>query len=453
VTASAPGTGFGARSRAAWLAAAATALLSLALTLPGEVLGRGEQPPAPVDGRDYDHLALNLARGRGFAYCWSDPEWRAPYERAANSRDYALHLDLHGPCFRTARRAPGHPVALAAAYVVWGRSFLAGRWVGALALALAGALGAFLAVRVAGLVAGSLFAVGFLLDEPLRFLVGAYMSEPLSALAVLAVLAAHVSLFRDPKRSTALSAGATLGALMLVRHHFSLLFGLGLLGAGLAFLRGPEPRRLAAAYAGAALLLFAPWGLRNSLVLGAPMPLGTQGGHGLAASYGGDGAEDDDGTWNSDQTARLWARVKGKPPDYAFADLARELRGSLEVERELSVVGQQAAGRWLRRHWRQLPRVALLRLRAHARGYGALGLAAVACGLIALGFGETRGAALPGLAILATTAATVAITYEEARGRYAAPVRPIAYVVGAIGAAAAVSRLRGVVPVDTRRVA
>jgi hypothetical protein len=146
--------------------------------------------------------------------------------------------------------------------------------------------------------------------------------------------------------------------------------------------------------------------------------------------------------------------VKGKPPGYTFADLARELRGSLEVERELSVVGQQAAGRWLRRHWRQLPRVALLRLRAHARGYGALGLAAVAGGLLALGFAETRRAAVLGLAILATTAATVAITYEEARGRYAAPVRPVACVVGAIGAAAAVSRLRGrAVAVETRRVA
>lgn len=423
------------------LTAAGTAVLSLALTLPSQVLGRGESPPAPVDGRDYDHLALNLARGRGFVYCWSDPEWRAPYERAENRRDYALHLSLHGPCFPTARRAPGYPAALAAAYRVWGRSFTTGRLLGAVALALAGAIGAFLAVRLAGLGAGALFAFCFLLDDQLRFLVGAYMSEPIASLALVGVLTAHVALFRDPRLRTAVLAGASLGLLMLVRHHFSLLFGLGLLGAAFGAVRARTLGPLCAAYAVAGLLLFAPWGVRNSLVLQAPMPLGTQGGHGLAASYGEDEVTDDDGTWNSDQTARLWAKRQNKPGGYAFADLARELRGSLAVERELSLAGQEAARRWLRRNWRHLPGVALIRLRAHARGYGPLGLAAVACGLAALGFPETRRAAALGAVILAMTALTVALTYEEARGRYAAPVRPVAYVVGSIGVAAAASRL------------
>jgi hypothetical protein len=36
----------------------------------------------------------------------------------------------------------------------------------------------------------------------------------------------------------------------------------------------------------------------------------------------------------------------------------------------------------------------------------------------------------------------VALTYEEGRGRYAAPVRPVAYLVGAFGVGAAASRLR-----------
>ncbi|MGH7897038.1 MAG: hypothetical protein ACREQQ_03750, partial [Candidatus Binatia bacterium] len=170
-------------NRAALAAAVVTAALSLALTLPSHVVGLGEKPPDPVDARDYDHLALNLARGRGFAYCWSDPEWRAPYERSANSALYDLHLSLGGPCHPTARRAPGYPAALATVYGIWGRSFEAGRWLGALALALAAATGAFLAASVGGAVAAMVFAACFLLDHDLRFLVGAYMSEPIACLA------------------------------------------------------------------------------------------------------------------------------------------------------------------------------------------------------------------------------------------------------------------------------
>jgi len=187
--------------------------------------------------------------------------------------------------------------------------------------------------------------------------------------------------------------------------------------------------------------VFVPWGVRNCLVLGAPMPLGTQGGHGLAASYGEQPTRGADGTWDSDQSARLWAKRKDKPRGYTFAELARELRSSLEQERELAQVGQAAARDWLRRHWRELPRVVWLRLRAHARGYGAVGLAALAGCLLALALPETRRIAAAGVIILAMTAATVAMTYEEARGRYAAPVRPVAYLVGSLGLAAGVSRL------------
>jgi hypothetical protein len=428
-------------SRSALTAALATAILSLALTLPAQVLGLAETPPAPVDGRDYDHLALNLARGRGFAYCWSDPEWRAPYEHAENSSKYALHLSLGGPCFPTARRAPGFPAALAAVYRVAGRSFEAGRLSSAVTLALAGAIGAFLAARVAGAVAAALFAVCFLFDAQLRFLVGAYMSEPMAALAVMGVLAAHIVLVRTPTLRHGILAGVSVGLLMLVRHHFSLLFALALATAALGVVRGRGRRPLFVAYAAAALLVFAPWGVRNSLVVGAPMPLGTQGGHGLAAAYGEDTLAGDDGTWNSDQSAQVWAKAKGKPSGYTFADLARELRSSLALEREVAEVGQAAARDWLRRHWRRLPGIAWVRLRAHATGYGALGLAAVLAGLAALVLVETRREAALGFAVLATTALTVALTYEEARGRYAAPVRPAAYLVGALGLAASANRL------------
>jgi hypothetical protein len=430
----------GPRSLPAAVAAAlAAAAATIWLTLPSQVLRLGEQPPGLVDARDYDHLALSLARGRGFAYCWSDPEWRAPYERAPNRKDYATHLSLRGPCRPTAYRAPGHPAALAVVYRLWGRSFQAARLLGALALATTGALAAFLAVRTGSVAAAAVFALCFLRDDQPRRLVGALMSEPLASLAVMLALAAHASLLSNPARWSGMLAGALLGLLVLVRQFFSPLFAFGLLGAAIVAVRSRTLRPSCLAYAGAALLVLAPWCLRNSIVLEALMPLGTQGGHALAGRYGEDEVHGD--RWNSGLVAKLWAERTGKPIGYPYGRLDREMRISLAVERDVGAMGQQAARAWLRRNWRRMPSVALASLRAHARGYGAVGLAAVAGAVAGLAFRETRRMAALGLAIIATTALTVALTYE-AHGRFGVPVRPVAYLLGSLTVGALLGRLR-----------
>jgi hypothetical protein len=414
------------------------ALLSLARTLPSQVLRWAESPPGGgADAQDYDNLALSLARGRGFAYCWSDSEWRAPYRQAEpTATDWQLSFE--GPCIPTARRAPGYPAALAAVYRVWGRSFMAGRVLGAVALAMAGAIGVFLAVRVAGLAAGVPMGLCFLLDRQLQDYVAGLRAEPIAAFAVMAVLAAHVALVRDPGPATGILAGASLGLLVLVRHQFFLLWVIGVCGTAFFALASRAPRRLLPAYAGAALLTLMPWCVRNCLLLDAPMPLGTQGGHVLATKF----VEDKigNGAWDPGQAARLWAKVKGKPSDYRYATLAREFRTSLAVERDLAIEGRHAARAWLGRNWRLLPAVTWVTLRAHARGYGWLGLVAIAWGLVALALPETRRVAALGFVIIGTTALTVAFTVES-RGRYSAPVRPVAYLVGSLGLTAVTSRL------------
>jgi hypothetical protein len=240
--------------------------------------------------------------------------------------------------------------------------------------------------------------------------------------------------------AAAILAGAALGILLLVRHHFSLLFALGILGSGLAALRWRSRWPLCLAYAGAALVVFAPWGVRNSLVLGALAPLGTQGGHSLGSSYALD-AITPDGGWDAERLAHVWAKRQGKPAGYDAAQLAIDIRSSLEVERDMAVAGQRQARRWLRRNWHQIPNVVVTRLRAHALGYGPAGVAALAFGLLALGFPEMRREALLCLAILGMSATTVVKTFEAGRGRYSAPVRPAAYSMGALGLAGASARL------------
>ena len=56
-------------------------------------------PPPGGDERDYEALAYNLWKGRGFGYFWSDPEWRAPYlsvpSAAGAVRDLQVELLPH----------------------------------------------------------------------------------------------------------------------------------------------------------------------------------------------------------------------------------------------------------------------------------------------------------------------------------------------------------------------
>jgi hypothetical protein len=315
---------------------------------------------------------------------------------------------------------------------------MAARALGAAALALAGAIGVYLAVRVGGPAAGVCTALCFLWDRQLVRFVGDMRAEPMAALAVMATLAAHVALLRHPRWRTAALAGVLLGLLVLVRHQFALLWVIGICSAAFCALGSRAPRKVWAAYAGAALLTLTPWCVRNCLVLDALMPLGTQGGQALATRFVEDKVGN--GSWAPGQAARLWARLTGKPKGYRYVHLARDFRTSLAVERGLAIAGQDAARAWLRRNWRLVPAVVWVNLRAHARGYGSIGLAAVAFGVLALALPETRRVAALGAIVIGTIALTVASTYES-RGRYSAPVRPVAYLIGSLGLTASTSRL------------
>jgi hypothetical protein len=144
-------------------------------------------------------------------------------------------------------------------------------------------------------------------------------------------------------------------------------------------------------------------------------------------------------TWNSELVGRLWAARMGLA-SVRYSLLERKIRMSLAVEREMALMGQQAAREWLTRNWRRLPAAALLSLRAHARGYETFGLAAVLCAFAGLAIPEIRGMVGLGLAVVVTNALTVALTYEAA-GRFSVPVRPVAYLAGSIAVAALLARL------------
>jgi 4-amino-4-deoxy-L-arabinose transferase-like glycosyltransferase len=222
------------------------------------------------DARDYDVHARSIALGHGFAPLGP------------------------GPSRKTAFRPPGYPIFLAGVYSLGGRAWIrgpgrvvAGRRtnavVGTVIVALLGLLAAQLFDRRVALVAMAVAAV----YVPLILAGGALMSEPLFAALLLGALTAAVHHRRSAHRHRwAVVAGLLGGLSILTRANAAVL----LLPLAIA-VWDLRPRWLWRALAppalvvAVALLVVAPWTVRNAVVLHGFVPVSTQLGTALAGTY------------------------------------------------------------------------------------------------------------------------------------------------------------------------
>ena len=460
-----PRPGEGVRAKA-FVAAVFLASLACAIGMLA-ARGRWAKPPIPGDTQDYDSIALNLAHGRGFGTWWDDPEWRAPY--AANDADglYDGILARHGAYAPTAYRPPLFPAAVAIADLMGGPRFLVWGLVHCGIVALAIALGAGLVRRLAGTGPAALFAALALVDANLRahVLAHPYLTEGMTCLGVVVFAWTLAGVVERRTARAAAAAGIALGALVLVRTIFVLWYPLAALfvmaallrkggnaEAGEVHARGAHARRGSArgephagaspsappgapgraafafaAFLAGALLVPAPWWVRNCVVLGRFMPLGTQGGINLPLGYS-DVALSEGGVWKDSQ--RLWApyasRFEGLDP--------------LSEERERALFGQQLALSWMKEHPAAVPRLALLKLADLWRFAlpGSQGWLVLLLALPGLALLRTR-PALAGLWSLPLfQSAAVAATYGDGV-RFLIPVTPVLIMLVAIGACRAMA--------------
>jgi hypothetical protein len=210
------------------------------------------------DFRFYDRVANLLASGQGMV---------DPFSHLANPPPTAAH-------------PPGWPLVLALVSELGGTSSqahrIAGCLVGVALIVAVGALGRRVAGERAGLLAAALAALNPLLiqtDESL-------MSESLFGLAIALVLLLGYRVIDRPGAARFALLGAAIGAAALVRTEALLL---------LVLLAAPLALRLhaglgGAAALGAAVLVLAPWTIRNAAAFDAFVPVSTNGGSLLAGA-------------------------------------------------------------------------------------------------------------------------------------------------------------------------
>ncbi len=216
------------------------------------------------DARDYDRHAISVARGEGF----SEEVTGKP----------------------TAFRPPGYVYLLGGVYRVfgvdaapdrerWAVARRLGAVIGALTVLLIGVAGVHWWGRRAGLVAMAIAAV----YVPWITLGGSLMSEPLFVLLMLGALVLA-------SKRLAAAAGLVAGLAVLTRANgLILLLPLALMVWAPRRSLGPP-----AVLVAVALLVVAPWTIRNAVELRAFVPVTTQFGSALAGTYNDEARTDPD---------------------------------------------------------------------------------------------------------------------------------------------------------------
>ena len=207
------------------------------------------------DALDYQHHAVSIADGHGFALSYGRP---------------------------TAFRPPAYPIFLAAVYLVtgpdveWGR--IANAFVGTGIVALIGLIAFQLWGRRVALVALGLGAIYI----PLILVGQSIMSEPLFVLCLLGAIAAVLHSKRWP---WVIAAGVLMGLAILGRANAIIL----LVPLAAAVWRG---WRAPLVLCVAAALTVAPWTIRNYETFHAFVPVSTQFGSALAGTYNSEAKAD-----------------------------------------------------------------------------------------------------------------------------------------------------------------
>lgn len=243
-----------------------------------------------MPGRKATALVLLLALALRVAVVVGTPDF-TPYGDPADYDTHARSLierhaypptQLAAPFTPSALRPPAYPVLLAAAYALPGADRTAGRLLGALLGTLVVALAMALAGRLLGRRVAVWTGVVAAVDAPLVWLNASLLSESLFTVLILATLLCLERCARAPARAaplrTAAAAGALAAAAMLTRSNGAVL----LVPLAVVLLR--DRRALAAALA-AVVLVLAPWTVRNAVVFGRLLPLGTQSGYTAAGQW------------------------------------------------------------------------------------------------------------------------------------------------------------------------
>ncbi len=368
-------------------------------------------PAERGDSFDYEAIAFNLWKGNGYGYNWSDPEFRAPYEKFPRYGDVLRRQSAYYP---TTYRPPALPFLLSLVYKVAGRNFGAWRILNCAIVAAAVTLAAAVSVHFGGLAAGPVAAALLLQSPQLTRYSQMFMTEGLAMLLI--ALLACIWLRQVRKQWTlgsAVASGLVLGGLMAVRSIYMLWVPMALFAPGTDPGGGRWAWRAKGLCLLACLLVIGPWWIRNIAVTGAFMPAGTQAPLNLPAGFGPQAL----------QYEGLWRSIRDDDPQKLRAENIDPYSVTFEVRLAQARSARTLA--WMREHPVDVARLMGLHVWQEIRPRGQLpwDLLLPAAAIAAFVFRKSPGIGIIVLMVLANIM-SVALTWG-AGGRFMTPVQPL----------------------------
>lgn len=398
-------------------------------------------PPGSMgDDVYFENIGWNLANERGFYHDFRDEAWRDPFERRRDAPrfQWVLYLQHQGP---TTSRAPGYPMFIAGVYSLFDRDFQAVRIVQTVLLVAAAAWLGTIIFRDWGWVAAGLFGLFLGGDYFVWRTCGQLMSEAVGTAGLMLLVIAAREVMRAGADSwqkwafSWLAIGALFGVVALVRANLNawlLLFCAGATGwlVWRRLRRRPVARWSAAcsAFLIGAIVVSAPWWIRNCRVTDGFAPFGTSGSFGLVGGYC-DQAYRDFGNWSLERSLECQQQAI-QQPGFDKKTLAQQ-------EYAMGKLSVQLARQWAVENWQRLPTLMAMKAISHLGFYRRPAGLMVINALLLFGFAFGVWADRDGLGrwmalALALSLVTTMLTWPH-YGRYSLPLRPLIHAGAAIG--------------------
>ncbi len=452
-----------------WLVLVFLALFAIESTR--VVLTDGNKAPTELDSAEVHNIAWNLAHGRGYAFDWSDPQWRKLWQDQDNDRAIDAILARRGS-HPTMFRPPLMPFLVAGVLRVFPqRSFLAWRIVDAAIFAAAGSLLSDIAFVGGGAVGlGTILLI--LLFEPGRILyIPGWWTEGIAFALIGAI--AWLTVRGERLRPAVFNVwgGVSMGLICLDRAMFTVILPLMCLALAASVSNSRTSLvKSALAMLSLALVLQAPWWIRNIRVSGQNLPLGTQGGFNLPDEYN-DHAIGARGLWTNATGIRdAWMEhTPGRQPivipagysEQSFLKMwpySRDERlaatvfaatsESLESEIAVANAGRDAAKEWVRANYGKVPLLMAWRVIMLTKWHRRFLAFSFCLGAFAyFRIRKLRRSLLCLMGLLAAYCAGIACTHIMLN-RFLVPALPIVYVIAALGVASAMRGLQSTLRVS-----
>lgn len=401
-------------------------LTFLAYLIPQLLVGDINRPPVRGDGPDYDAIALQLSKGNGFSVHWTDPDYLSPYR---DDPGYA-YLFQRREIGSTAYRPPLLPLLMAGCYRLFGREFAPIRALNCLAWAITCGIVFKIVASHFGQIPALLTFMLFMADPRPRFYSQHILTESLAAMFVALLVWSMLRLQEERTWSWTCLAGAASGLGMLTRN--IVLLWMPILIVVVFQISGGnwrEKSRMAASFTFFFLALATPFMIRNCLVLGRFMPLGTQGAIQMSAMYS-DKTLADEGRWFGLDDA-FWSGNQSR----------RQGLNNMEREREKAEYSQSLALQWMAQHPRKMVPLFFCKLRGLWQLSGTFNSFVLVATLASLLLAISRKEMLILASILIANSIAVGLTYYDG-DRFLVPTLPVMFIIIGAGIFVALQRLR-----------